>query len=66
MVDSGSTNSFVHNQVVQHLNTTTVDIPAMRVTMAIHILIVILMFFFISSSVEIYYQVPLEYWKLHM
>ena len=34
MVDSGATNSFVHSEVFQQLNTTTVYVPAMRVTKA--------------------------------
>ena len=33
MVDSGDTNSFVYSEVVQYLNATTVDVPAMRVTL---------------------------------
>ena len=34
MVDSGATNSFVYNEDVQQLNTTTVGVPAMKVTLA--------------------------------
>ena len=34
MVDSEATNSFVHSKVVQYLNATNVDIPAMRGTLA--------------------------------
>ena len=34
MVDSGATNSFVHSQVAQWLNAATVDIPAIRATLA--------------------------------
>ena len=34
MVDSGAPNSFVQSEVVQQLNTTTVDIPAMRISLA--------------------------------
>ena len=34
MLDSGATNSFVHSWVIQQLNATTLDIPAMRVNLA--------------------------------
>ena len=34
MVDSGATNSFEHSEAVQSLNATTVDIPAVIVTLA--------------------------------
>ena len=34
ILDSGATNCFVHSKVVQQLNATTVDIPAMTVTLA--------------------------------
>ena len=34
MVNSGANNSFVKSYVVQQLNATTVDVPAMRVTLA--------------------------------
>ena len=33
MVGSGATNSFMHRNVIQYLNATTVDVPAMRVTL---------------------------------
>ena len=34
MVDSKATNSFVRSEAIQYSNTTTVDILAMRVTLA--------------------------------
>ena len=34
MVDSGATNRFVYSEVVQQVNATTVDVFAMRVTLA--------------------------------
>ena len=34
MVDARANNSFVHSSVIQYLNAETVDVPAMRVTLA--------------------------------
>ena len=33
-MDSGATNSLVHSEVLQFINATTVDVPAMTVTLA--------------------------------
>ena len=34
MVDSGATNSYMHSEVIQYLNGTTINLPDIRVTLA--------------------------------
>ena len=67
MMDYGATNSFVYSKVIQQLNATTVDIPAMRVAwLMVHMLIVPLLFPIILSCMETCNHAPVECPKLYM
>ena len=67
MVDSRATNSFVHNEVVQQLKATTVDVPTIEFTLTdsscVNCSTAVTLYL---KYVKICNKVPLECLKLYM